>query len=66
MSGSMEGKAGLVTGAASGIGRACAICFAQEGASVLVSDLESSRKGGEETVRAIADAGGEAEFVASA
>jgi len=58
----MEGKAGLVTGAASGIGRACAIRFGSEGASVIVSDLESSREGGEETVRAIRDAGGEADF----
>jgi NAD(P)-dependent dehydrogenase (short-subunit alcohol dehydrogenase family) len=58
----MEGKAGLVTGAASGIGRACAIRFGSEGASVIVSDLESSREGGEETVQAIRDAGGEAEF----
>jgi NAD(P)-dependent dehydrogenase (short-subunit alcohol dehydrogenase family) len=58
----MEGKAGLVTGAASGIGRACAIRFGSEGASVIVSDLESSREGGEETVRAIRDGGGEAEF----
>jgi NAD(P)-dependent dehydrogenase (short-subunit alcohol dehydrogenase family) len=58
----MEGKAGLVTGAASGIGRACAIRFGSEGASVIVSDLEGSREGGKETVRAIRDAGGEAEF----
>jgi NAD(P)-dependent dehydrogenase (short-subunit alcohol dehydrogenase family) len=58
----MQGKAGLVTGAASGIGRACAIRFGSEGASVIVSDLESSREGGEETVRTIRDAGGEAEF----
>jgi NAD(P)-dependent dehydrogenase (short-subunit alcohol dehydrogenase family) len=62
MSGLIEGKAGLVTGAASGIGRASAIRFGQEGASVIVSDLESSRAGGEETVQAIRDAGGEAEF----
>jgi NAD(P)-dependent dehydrogenase (short-subunit alcohol dehydrogenase family) len=58
----MAGKAGLVTGAASGIGRACALRFAAEGASVVVSDLESSRAGGEETVRAIEEAGGTAEF----
>jgi NAD(P)-dependent dehydrogenase (short-subunit alcohol dehydrogenase family) len=64
MAGSMQGKAGIVTGAASGIGRACAIRFAQEGAAVLVSDLESARPGGEETVRTILDAGGSAEFVA--
>jgi NAD(P)-dependent dehydrogenase (short-subunit alcohol dehydrogenase family) len=58
----MSGKAGLVTGAASGIGRACAIRLAQEGAAVVVADLESARAGGEETVRAIEDAGGQAEF----
>ena len=62
MAASMQGKAGLVTGAASGIGRACAIRFAQEGAAVVVSDLESSRAGGEETVRAIVAAGGVADF----
>jgi NAD(P)-dependent dehydrogenase (short-subunit alcohol dehydrogenase family) len=60
----MEGKAGLVTGAASGIGRACAIRFAAEGAKVVVADLERARAGGEETVRAIRDAGGDAAFVA--
>ncbi len=58
----LEGKAGLVTGAASGIGRACAIRFAQEGAAVVVSDLESARAGGEETVSLIEAAGGTAEF----
>jgi NAD(P)-dependent dehydrogenase (short-subunit alcohol dehydrogenase family) len=62
MAGLMEGKAGLVTGAASGIGRACAVRFGAEGASVVVSDLESSRAGAEETVGTIADAGGTAEF----
>jgi NAD(P)-dependent dehydrogenase (short-subunit alcohol dehydrogenase family) len=62
MAGSMQGKAGLVTGAASGIGRACAIRFAQEGAAVVVSDLESSRVGGEQTVATIRSAGGVAEF----
>jgi NAD(P)-dependent dehydrogenase (short-subunit alcohol dehydrogenase family) len=60
----MEGKSGLVTGAASGIGRACAIRFAAEGAKVVVADLERARAGGEETVRAIRDAGGDAAFVA--
>jgi NAD(P)-dependent dehydrogenase (short-subunit alcohol dehydrogenase family) len=60
----MAGRAGLVTGAASGIGRACAIRFGQEGGAVIVSDLESSRAGGEETVRAIEEAGGTAEFFA--
>jgi NAD(P)-dependent dehydrogenase (short-subunit alcohol dehydrogenase family) len=57
-------RAGLVTGAASGIGRATAIAFAATGASVVVSDLEAQRTGGEETVRRIAEAGGTATFVA--
>ena len=58
----MAGKAGLVTGAASGIGRACAIRFGREGAAVIVADLESSRAGGEETVSLIEAAGGTAVF----
>ncbi|GAA1210312.1 glucose 1-dehydrogenase [Pseudonocardia alaniniphila] len=62
--GSMTGRAGVVTGAASGIGRATAIRAAQEGARVLVADLESARVGGEETVKIIRDAGGEADFQA--
>jgi NAD(P)-dependent dehydrogenase (short-subunit alcohol dehydrogenase family) len=62
MAGLMDGRAGLVTGAASGIGRACAIRFAREGAAVVVADLERARAAGEETVAAIRDAGGEAEF----
>lgn len=60
-----DGKAGLVTGAAGGIGRASAIAFAAEGGSVVVSDLESSRAGGEETVRIITEAGGRAAFVSA-
>jgi NAD(P)-dependent dehydrogenase (short-subunit alcohol dehydrogenase family) len=59
----MEDKVGLVTGAASGIGRACAIRFAAEGATVVVADLESARVRAEQTVEAIRQAGGHAEFV---
>jgi NAD(P)-dependent dehydrogenase (short-subunit alcohol dehydrogenase family) len=62
MAGLMEGKVGLVTGAASGIGRACALRFAGEGATVLLADLESSRAAAEDVVEEIADGGGQAEF----
>ena len=57
------GKAGLVTGAGGGIGRATAIAFAREGAGVACADIDSA--GGEETVRLIRDAGGEAGFIAT-
>jgi len=63
MSFSLAGKAGLVTGAASGIGRGTALELAVAGASVVVADLERSRPGAEQTVRAILDAGGSATFV---
>ncbi|MET0497944.1 MAG: glucose 1-dehydrogenase [Steroidobacteraceae bacterium] len=55
-----ENKVALVTGGASGIGRATAIAFAREGAHVLVADI--AEEGGRETVQMIADKGGEAEF----
>ena len=56
MSGRLEGKVALITGAGSGIGRASAIRFAAEGAQVVVVDLE----GAEETAAAIDAAGGDA------
>jgi NAD(P)-dependent dehydrogenase (short-subunit alcohol dehydrogenase family) len=65
MGGLVEGKAGLVTGAAGGIGRATALAFAREGAAgILVTDLDSKRAEGEETVRLIEEAGGQARFLA--
>src|SRR5262245_10890899 len=54
-------RVALVTGGASGMGRATARAFAAAGASVLVADL--NRAGGEETVASIAESGGRAEFV---
>ncbi len=50
MAGLLEGKAGLVTGAAGGIGRGIAIELAREGAFVLVSDLESEAERAQETI----------------
>lgn len=61
MAGMVEGKVALVTGAASGIGRATALVFVREGAKVVVDDINV--EGGEETVRMIKEAGGEAIFV---
>jgi NAD(P)-dependent dehydrogenase (short-subunit alcohol dehydrogenase family) len=49
--GSYAGKVAFVTGAGSGIGRATALAFAREGASVVVSDI--SEQGNQETVRMI-------------
>ena len=57
----LEGKIALVTGGASGIGRATASIFAREGAKVVVADVLED--GGAETARMIEDAGGEASFV---
>lgn len=56
-----ENKVGTVTGAASGIGRASAIAFAKEGATVIVSDI--NEKLGQETVEIIKEFGGKAEFI---
>lgn len=57
----VAGKVALVTGAGAGIGRATALKFAQEGAKVVVSDVNV--KGGEETAAMITKNGGEAIFV---
>ena len=57
----LNGKVAIVTGAARGIGRAIALRFGQEGASVAVVDLREDE--GHETVRLIEAAGSQAMFV---
>ncbi len=56
--GSYTGKVAFVTGGASGIGRATALAFAREGASVVVADI--SEQGNQETARTIEELGGRA------
>jgi NAD(P)-dependent dehydrogenase (short-subunit alcohol dehydrogenase family) len=56
-----EGRVAVVTGAAMGIGKACAEAFARGGASVVVADI--ARDIGQETTDAINRAGGRAIFV---
>jgi NAD(P)-dependent dehydrogenase (short-subunit alcohol dehydrogenase family) len=57
-----KGNVAVITGAGSGIGRACALAFAGEGSKVVVADIAVAD--GEETVSLIKAAGGEAVFVA--
>jgi NAD(P)-dependent dehydrogenase (short-subunit alcohol dehydrogenase family) len=56
-----EGKVALVTGGASGIGRATALAFARARAKVVVADIAVAA--GRETIRMIEEAGGDAVFV---
>ena len=59
----LKDKVALITGGASGIGRAVALAWAREGAKVVVSDVD--RGGGEETAEQVRAAGSEALFVAA-
>jgi NAD(P)-dependent dehydrogenase (short-subunit alcohol dehydrogenase family) len=56
--GRLDGKAAIVTGAGSGIGRASALLFAQEGAQVLAVDRDEA--GLQQTVKEITDSGRQA------
>ncbi len=58
--GKLDGKVAVITGAASGMGRATAIRFAKEGAAVVVADLNS--QGAETVISEIAAAGGRAVY----
>ncbi|MFB0951523.1 MAG: SDR family NAD(P)-dependent oxidoreductase [Rhodospirillales bacterium] len=58
----LKDKVCVITGAAQGIGEACAMRFANEGAKVVVSDVQIEK--GEAVAKAIRNAGGEAIFFA--
>ena len=59
--GQVQDKVAYVTGAASGIGAACALTFGREGAKVVVTDLDDA--GGNKVVSQIEAAGGQAMFL---
>jgi NAD(P)-dependent dehydrogenase (short-subunit alcohol dehydrogenase family) len=59
--GLLNGRSALITGAGSGFGKAGALTFAREGASVAVADINT--ESGLETVKAIQEAGGRAVYI---
>jgi NAD(P)-dependent dehydrogenase (short-subunit alcohol dehydrogenase family) len=61
MAGILDGKVAIITGAASGIGRATAQIFAREGARLLLADVQEA--GGAETLKLVQQAGANALFI---
>jgi NAD(P)-dependent dehydrogenase (short-subunit alcohol dehydrogenase family) len=57
----LQGKVALITGGGGGIGRETALLFAQEGAQLVLTDVNDDA--GEESVRAVEEIGGEAIYV---
>jgi NAD(P)-dependent dehydrogenase (short-subunit alcohol dehydrogenase family) len=66
VTGRLAGKVAIITGASSGIGRASALRFAEEGARVVIGDLgPEPREGGQPCHEAIHATGGQAVYVAA-
>ena len=61
MAGRLEGRVAVVTGGSNGIGRACCQRFAEEGADIVIADLQEDA--GNETVALVKERGREALFV---